>query len=74
MNKQDAILNGFRSEMEKDAFLAKALAIGAIGAGGYGSYKMIQGKKQKQKRVAAKRRITGTFQPGAGMIAPPRAY
>ena len=72
MNIHEAVFGGFKEEMEKQALLGQ-LALGAIGAAGaYGAHKMIQGKKKQ--RQTAKRRITGTFQPGAGMIAPPRAY
>lgn len=72
MNIHEELLGGFKDEMEKQALLG-ALAAGALGAGAlYGAYKTVQNKKQK--RLATKRRITGTFQPGAGMIAPPRAY
>lgn len=31
-------------------------------------------QKRIRKRRAAARRITGQYQPGAGMIAPPQAY
>lgn len=70
----DHILRGFKDEIEKTALLP-ALALGAAGlgaAGLYGAYSIAQ--REKKKRKAVKRMITGQYQPGAGMIVPPRSY
>jgi hypothetical protein len=73
MTKEAAIYIGFSDELSKMAILGTALALGgaAIGAGVLG-HKMLQ--KEKQRRKAFTKRLTGTYQPGAGMIAPPRSY
>jgi hypothetical protein len=53
--------------------VAAAAGLGAVGAAGaYGLSKVLKSKKRKEK--AFTKRLTGRYQPGAGMIAPPRAY
>ena len=73
MTKGAAIYVGFSDELSKMAILGTALAGGGLGAlGALAGYKMLQ--KQKQRKKAFTKRLTGTYQPGAGMIAPPRSY
>ena len=49
-----------------------AITAGAAGAGALIGNRAIN--KTNRKREAFKKKLTGTYQPGAGMIAPPRAY
>lgn len=70
----DHLLRGFKDEIEKNA-LVGALALGAAGlgaAGMYGYHKIKQ--RATKKRKAVKKMLTGQYQPGAGMVAPPRSY
>ena len=73
MTKEASIHIGFSDELSKMAILGTALAGGGLGAlGALATHKMLQ--KQKQRKKAFTKRLTGTYQPGAGMIAPPRSY
>lgn len=76
MTKEAAIYMGFSSELSKMAVRGVGLAVSGLGAGGLGmgylGYKMLQ--RERQKKKAFTKRLTGTYQPGAGMIAPPRSY
>lgn len=49
-----------------------AAAAGLGAAGLYGAYSIAQ--REKKKRKAVKKMITGQYRPGAGMIVPPRSY
>jgi len=71
MKKEASIYLGFSDELSKMAIPLLAPAA-ALGSAAYLGHKMLQ--KQKQKKKAFTKRLTGTFQPGAGMIAPPRSY
>ena len=71
------IFRGFEEESQKLAVPAlvagiPAAAALAVGAAGYGGYKILQRKRLKRK--ALKKKYTGTLQPGAGMIVPPHMY
>ncbi len=71
------ILRGFSEESHKLAVPAlvaglPALGAAAVGAAGYGAYKLRQ--RARLKRKALQKKYTGTLQPGAGMVAPPHMY
>ena len=49
-----------------------AAAAGVGAAGLYGAHRIAE--REKGKRKAVKRMLTGQYRPGAGMIVPPRSY
>ncbi len=66
MTKQAALVKGFSEEMQKVAIVGVLAAGGLLAALGFG--------ERKRKQKAFTKKLTGRYQPGAGMITPPRSY